>query len=110
MDVAQRAMQTPTAGPPQTWQGPNGIAPQQTHMAPPPPSAPHMIPRDPYRDNQAWNGASYHQPPPPANVMVPNHTPEYEYQQYRDGQAGWVPPAPEFYSQPVSHLPVFDLA
>ena len=36
MDVAPRALQPPTSGPPQTWQAPNGIAPAQTHLAPPP--------------------------------------------------------------------------
>lgn len=104
MDVSQRVMQTPTAGPPQTWQGPNGIAPQQTHMAPPPPST--LLPRDAFRDNHTWTGANYHQAPPPTSVIVPNHTPEYEYPQYRDSQGNWAPPNPEFYSQQVRN-PVF---
>ncbi|OSD04039.1 hypothetical protein PYCCODRAFT_1387675 [Trametes coccinea BRFM310] len=92
-----RAMQPPTSGPPQTWQAANGIAPSQTHIAPPPPPpAPGqqdhpMMDRHPAygEDQQAWNNAYHHmQPPPPG--MVPPPPPEYAYR-YREDQAGWVP-------------------
>ncbi|KAI0674975.1 hypothetical protein C8Q78DRAFT_1009868 [Trametes maxima] len=94
MEVSPRAMQPPTSGPPQTWQAANGIAPSQTHIAPPaappPPGQPDhpMMERHPGygEDQQAWNPA-YHpiQPPPPG--MVP---PEYGYRYREDQTGGWV--------------------
>lgn len=95
MEVAAGAMHPPTAAPPQSWQAANGIAPQQTHMQPPPPPAPHMIA---YRDDQGWNPA-YHQPPPPhPGAMVAPPGPEYDYR-YREDQRGWVTAPPEYYQQ-----------
>ena len=96
MDVAPRAMHPPTSGPPQTWQAANGIAPSQTHIAPPPPPPPPGQPDHPMmdrhpgygEDQQAWTNAYHHmQPPPPGMVPPP---PEYAYR-YREDQAGWVP-------------------
>ncbi|CDO76180.1 hypothetical protein BN946_scf185037.g3 [Trametes cinnabarina] len=99
MEVPPRAMQPPTAGPPQTWQAANGIAPSQTHIAPPPPPPP--PPQDPQdhpmmdrhpgygEEHPPWNDAYHHmQPPPPG--MVPPPPPEYAYR-YREDQTGWVP-------------------
>ncbi|KAI8993801.1 hypothetical protein BD414DRAFT_480470 [Trametes punicea] len=96
MEVPPRAMQPSTSGPPQTWQAANGIAPSQTHIAPPPPppqgQTDHpMMDRHPGfgEDQQAWNNAYHHmQPPPPG--MVPPPPPDYAYR-YREDQAGWVP-------------------
>ncbi|KAH9942291.1 uncharacterized protein BXZ73DRAFT_97706 [Epithele typhae] len=119
MDVAPRALQPPTSGPPQTWQAPNGIAPSQTHLAPPPPPPPpqpaapppqpqpehHIIERHPgYPEEQpAWNG-SYHpiQQQPPSMVPPPPPPPqEYSAYRYREdqGAAGWIPPEPNYYGQ-----------
>ncbi|KAI0949447.1 hypothetical protein AcW1_009058 [Taiwanofungus camphoratus] len=96
MDVAPRAMHPPTVAPPQSWQAPNGIAPQQAHIAPPPPpTQTHIMARHSYRDDQAWNGA-YQQPPPPGTI-VGGPPPEYDYR-YREDQSAWVP-APGYYEQ-----------
>lgn len=84
-----RGIQPPTAAPPQSWQAPNAIAPQQTHMAPPqPPSG--MLPRptQPYRDGPWVTGFEQ---PPPHMVAGPSSAP-YPYR-YRDEQTDW-PPAP----------------
>lgn len=98
MDVAPRAMHPPTVAPPQSWQAPNGIAPQQAHIAPPPPpTQTHIMARHSYRDDQAWNGA-YQQPPPPGTI-VGGPPPEYDYR-YREDQSAWVP-APGYYEQTV---------
>ncbi|KAI0655972.1 hypothetical protein C8Q70DRAFT_922742 [Cubamyces menziesii] len=107
MEVAPRAMHPPTSGPPQTWQAANGIAPSQTHIAPPPPPPPPGQPDHPMmdrhpgygEDQQAWTNAYHHmQPPPPGMVPPP---PEYAYR-YREDQAGWVPEGyyPQHYEQP----------
>ncbi|KAH9949642.1 hypothetical protein B0H21DRAFT_804204 [Amylocystis lapponica] len=96
MDVAARAMHPPTAAPPQSWQLTNGIAPQQTHMAPPQPQP--MPPRHHhgFREDQPWTGA--YQPPPPG-AMVPNPSPEYDYNRFREDQA-WVGPTTDYYAPP----------
>ncbi|KAI0743774.1 hypothetical protein C8Q80DRAFT_1183068 [Daedaleopsis nitida] len=104
-----RALQPPTSGPPQSWQAANGIAPSQTHLAPPtpPPSAPppppehHMMDRHPgYGEEQtAWNNG-YHpiQPPPPG--MLPQPPPADFAYRYREDQAtGWVPAPDGYYNQ-----------
>ncbi|KAI0268626.1 hypothetical protein BC834DRAFT_968089 [Gloeopeniophorella convolvens] len=66
----------PPAAPPQTWQAPNSIAPEQTqaHM-------PQQIiqPRGPYRED-AWDPA-YQQPGPPPGPMVHGAPPGYDYQE-----------------------------
>ena len=120
MDVAARGMQPATPGPPQTWQAANGIAPSQTHLAPPAPThiapPPHAAPAPPpqpehhimdrqqgYTEEQAWNGG-YHamQQPPPGMVPGPP-PPGYEYR-YRDDQtAGWVPAPETYYPQHVRY-------
>ncbi|KAK7692649.1 hypothetical protein QCA50_004282 [Cerrena zonata] len=88
-------MHPSTAAPPQSWQTPNGIAPQQTHMTP----AAHMMPRHPheYQDDQqtAW---AYHHQAAPAQPMVPNVPQEYEYR-YREEPPNWVATASEYYHQ-----------
>ncbi|GBE81221.1 hypothetical protein BKA93DRAFT_756282 [Sparassis latifolia] len=101
MDVTPRAMHPPTAAPPQSWQAANGIAPQQTHMAPPPQPQPQMMPRHPqgYREDQAWPGA-YHQSQPSTNTIVPNAPQDYDYNRYREEQAAWVGGTGDYYAQP----------
>ncbi|RDB16915.1 hypothetical protein Hypma_002405 [Hypsizygus marmoreus] len=73
--------------PPQTWQASGAIAPQQTHLAPPP--LQHMLHRPHYRD-VAWDGydnaaAAAH----PADAMGGPAASGYDYR-YRDDQTGWV--------------------
>ncbi|KAI0633415.1 hypothetical protein C8Q77DRAFT_1114840 [Trametes polyzona] len=105
-------MQPPSSGPPQTWQAANGIAPAQTHIAPPPPpSAPgqpdhQMMERHPGypEDQQAWNQAYHHMQPPPPGMVPP---PEYAYR-YREDQPGnWVPEGyyGQHYEQPYPEAP-----
>ena len=93
------AMHPSTAAPPQSWQTPNGIAPQQTHMAP----AAHMMPRHPheYQEEQqaAW---TYHQAAP-AQPMVTNVPQEYDYG-YREDRPNWIATASEYYHQQVQAL------
>ncbi|KAI0087957.1 hypothetical protein BDY19DRAFT_994383 [Irpex rosettiformis] len=99
-------MHPDASAPPQTWQANSGIAPQQTHIAPPPP----------YRHPQDYREWSYQpppqaqpQPPPPAtstqqhNAQPPptidyQSHPGYDYG-YRDREQGWVDGAAEYYSQ-----------
>lgn len=92
------AMHTPAA-PPQSWQTPNGIAPQQTHMAP----AAHMMPRHPHEYQEdpqaAWN-AYHHHPAAPPQPMVQNVPQEYDYR-YREEPPNWVATASEYYHQQV---------
>ncbi|KAL4074033.1 hypothetical protein V8B97DRAFT_1937732 [Scleroderma yunnanense] len=91
-----RGMQPPTAAPPQSWQAPNAIAPQQTHMQPPQP--PGMLPRPhPYRDGP-WV-AGFDQSP--QMVSGPSNGP-FEYR-YRDDQPGWVPPPGDFPYDPATY-------
>ncbi|KAI0371156.1 hypothetical protein BV20DRAFT_994012 [Pilatotrama ljubarskyi] len=97
MEVPPRGMQPPSSGPPQTWQAANGIAPSQTHIAPPPPPPPGqpdhpMMERHPgyAEDQQGWNHSYHHmQPPPPG--MVPPPPPEYGYRYREDQAASWAP-------------------
>ncbi|PCH43721.1 hypothetical protein WOLCODRAFT_138547 [Wolfiporia cocos MD-104 SS10] len=110
-DVARGAMHPPTAAPPQTWQSTNGIAPQATHMHPPPPPQPHMI--DPYRQDPGWASA-YPQPPPQAHpsAMVGAPPPEYDYRYRDDQQRGWADatyyqPPPQYeqtYADPDTYM------
>ncbi|KDQ57596.1 hypothetical protein JAAARDRAFT_58185 [Jaapia argillacea MUCL 33604] len=91
--AAPRAMHPATAAPPQSWQAPNGIAPQQTHM---PPSQAHLIPRPHPFEEGRWN-EGYHQPQPAP--MVPTAPAPYDYR-YRDDQAAWgVGTSTEYYEQ-----------
>jgi hypothetical protein len=88
-----RGMHPPTAAPPQTWQGPNSIAPQQTHIAPPP----QMLPRPPqgYRDD-SWNGSYDHAHQAPNPIVAGPSAPTYEYR-YRDDQTDWVGGPNDYY-------------
>ncbi|KAF5385946.1 hypothetical protein D9615_002661 [Tricholomella constricta] len=87
-----RPMQPPSA-PSQTWQGSGGIAPQQTHLAPPPL---HMLPRPQFRDT--WDGYDHTTHPPEA--MAGPSTATYDYR-YRDEQSSWVP-GPNPYYDPAA--------
>ncbi|EIW83009.1 hypothetical protein CONPUDRAFT_152053 [Coniophora puteana RWD-64-598 SS2] len=93
LQAAPRTMPSASTGP-QPWQGPSVIAPQQTHMAPPP--APGMLsrPTNPYRDD-SW-GTDYTQPPPPNMVGAPTAAP-YDYR-YREEQPEWSTPAGQYSS------------
>ncbi|KAF9244866.1 hypothetical protein BU15DRAFT_71233 [Melanogaster broomeanus] len=94
MHPSPRAMQPPTAAPPQSWQAPNAIAPQQTHMAPPQP-LPGMLPRpaQPYRDGP-WVTPFDH--PPPTHMVGGPSGPAYDYR-YRDDPPEWASAAPSDY-------------
>ncbi len=91
-----RAIHPAAAAPPQTWQATNGIAPQQTHIAPPP----HMMPRHThaYREDQTWPGGYQQQQPQQAATMVAE-VPAYDFR-YRDDQ-NWVTTAGQYYDQQV---------
>ncbi|KAF8070020.1 hypothetical protein FPV67DRAFT_1578967 [Lyophyllum atratum] len=80
-----RPMQA-SAAPPQTWQASGGIAPQQTHLAPPP--IPHMMHRP------QWDG--YEHPAHP-DVMGGPATAGYPEYRYRDDQETWVPGPHPYY-------------
>ncbi|KAI0758347.1 hypothetical protein BC629DRAFT_1125756 [Irpex lacteus] len=100
-------MHPEASAPPQTWQANSGIAPQQTHIAPPPPYRP---PQD-YRE---WGYQTQPQPPPPppaaSTSQHAQHAgppppvvdyqahPGYDYG-YRDRDPGWVDGAAEYYTQ-----------
>ncbi|KAI0041007.1 hypothetical protein FA95DRAFT_1502009 [Auriscalpium vulgare] len=89
------------AGPPQSWQAANGIAPEQTqtHLGQPQVVPQQMMgPRGAYRED-AWDGAYPPPGPPPPNTMVPGPPPQYAYP-----DQNWVPNGAEYYSQPVSKL------
>lgn len=89
-----RGMQPPTAAPPQSWQAPNAIAPQQAHMAPPqPPSALLPRPTQPYRDGPWVTG--FEQPPP--HMVAGPSGPPYGYR-YRDEQTDWATAPPNDYT------------
>lgn len=101
-------MQAPTSAPPQTWQAPNGIAPQQTHLAHPQHGHPHMMgrPQMAYgREEWAEAPPAFHQmgpgDPNAMGAMPENHTPGYYDARFRDGQQGWAEHPQEFYNQPV---------
>ncbi|CAL1707063.1 unnamed protein product [Somion occarium] len=95
------AMHPSTSAPPQSWQTPNGIAPQQTHMAP----AAHMMPRHPheYQDQQqaAWDPYHHHHAAPPQQIVT-NVPQEYDYR-YRNEPPNWVATASEYYDQQYDH-------
>lgn len=92
-----RDMHPATAGPPQSWQGANGIAPQQTHMAPPP----QMLPRPPPYRGDSWDG-NYDHSAQASNPIVngPNAS-GYDYR-YRDDQTDWVAGPNDYYNPSVS--------
>jgi hypothetical protein len=87
------------AAPPQTWQAPNGIAPQQTHLAPPP----HMMPRTthPYREDAPWDGTYDHTVPPTSTIVGGPAGTDYEYR-YRDDQPDWVGGSSDYYDPSAS--------
>jgi hypothetical protein len=88
-------MHPATAAPPQTWQAPNGIAPQQTHIAPP---QPHILHRaQPYRED-TWDG--YDHTPHPADAIGGPASTGYDYR-YRDDQTAWVGGANDYYNPSV---------
>lgn len=91
-----RGIQPPTVAPPQSWQAPNAIAPQHTHIPPQPPA---MLSRPPhlYRDG-AWV-PGFDQPP--QIVSGPGAT-AFDYR-YRDDQPEWVPPPGEFPYDPAEY-------
>ena len=86
----QRALQ-PAPAPPQTWQQSVGIAPQQTHLAPPP--MPHLL----HRPHDGWNG--YEHPAHPSDPLVGPSNGHYDYR-YRDEPPTWVG-GPDAYYGPV---------
>ncbi|KAI0829693.1 hypothetical protein BC628DRAFT_1358248 [Trametes gibbosa] len=104
-------MQPPTSGPPQTWQAANGIAPAQTHIAPPvqPSQADSsMLERHPgYAEEQQPWSQPYHNMPPPPTDMVPPPPPEYPYRYREDQPANWVPDGyyGQQYEQPYHSAP-----
>lgn len=91
------AMHPATAAPPQSWQAANGIAPQQTHIAPAPPM---MAGQTHEYDQRRWD--EYHRHIQPAPMMGAPQ-PTYDYR-YRDDQAqAWVNGVAntnEYYQQP----------
>ncbi|KAF8415960.1 hypothetical protein L210DRAFT_965505 [Boletus edulis BED1] len=93
MHPPPRGIQPPTAAPPQSWQAPSAIAPQQTHMTAQPPSG--MLPRpaQPYRDGPWVTG--FEQPPP--HMVGGPSGPSYAYR-YRDEQTDWAAAAPGDYA------------
>jgi hypothetical protein len=90
-----RGMHPATAGPPQSWQGPNSIAPQQTHMAP------QMLPRpQPYRDD-SWDGSYDHSSQGAGPIVGGPNSASYDYR-YRDDQTGWVGGPNDYYDPSAS--------
>ncbi|KAI0066249.1 hypothetical protein BV25DRAFT_1821172 [Artomyces pyxidatus] len=91
------SMHNPATGPPQSWQAPNGIAPEQTqtHMGQPQVAQNMLPPRGPYRED-AWEGAYEQAGPPPTGPMVAGPPPGYVY----PDQTGWVPNGNEYYAPP----------
>lgn len=94
MHAPPRGMHPPPGAPPQTWQAANGIAPQQTHIAPP-----HLIHRPPYRDD-AWEG--YDHTTHPGDAMGGPAATSYDYR-YRDDQTSWSGPN-TYYDPSVSPI------
>jgi hypothetical protein len=93
-----RGMHPANAGPPQTWQGANSSAPQQTHMA-----APQMLPRpQPYRDD-SWDGSYDHASQAPGPIVGGPNAPGYDYR-YRDDQTDWVGGPNDYYDPSASTL------
>ncbi|KAG5650561.1 hypothetical protein H0H81_011812 [Sphagnurus paluster] len=97
-----RPMQPPA--PPQTWQASGAIAPQQTHLAPPP--LQHMLPRTQYRED-AWEG--YEHAPHPAEAMGAPPPDGYGYR-YREDQNGWAGVGPHPYYDPSAYDPAYQQA
>lgn len=84
----QRPLHT-APGPPQTWQQSVGIAPQQTHLAPPQHiQVPNLIHR------QSWNGYEGAQP---ADPMAGPSNGTYDYR-YRDEPPTWVTGSESYYA------------
>lgn len=93
-NTSHRSLQPATAAPPQSWQSPGGIAPQQTQQIP-------MMarpPSHPYRAETVWNAGSY--PPPPSQ-------PSFDYPRYRDDQH-WAAGEGNYYNMPVSEMMSFE--
>jgi hypothetical protein len=91
-----RGMHPATAAPPQTWQGANSIAPQQTHMAPP-----QMLPRpQPYRDD-SWEGSYDHASQAAGPIVGGPNAAGYDYR-YRDDQTDWVSGPNNYYDPSAS--------
>ena len=97
---APRTLHTPTAAPPQSWQAPNGIAPEQTQAHLSSQAAAQMMPRGTFRED-AWDGTYQQTAPSNTSSMVSASAPSYEYRGFREDQAGWVPGSNEYYEQPV---------
>ncbi|KAF8893400.1 hypothetical protein BD779DRAFT_1436092 [Infundibulicybe gibba] len=88
--------------PPQTWQAPNGIAPQQTHLHPPPPQA-HILHRSHYRDSP-WDGyettaGDAMGAPPPAGCGY-----AYREDQSWGAQSYYDTPFEPQYEQPANYI------
>jgi hypothetical protein len=93
-----RGMHPATAAPPQTWQGANSIAPQQTHMAPP-----QMLSRpQAYRDD-SWDGSYDHASQAPGPIVGGPNAPGYDYR-YRDDQQDWVGGPNDYYDPSASTI------
>lgn len=98
MDPQRAIHATPPSAPPQTWEASNGIAPQQTHIAPPP----HMMPRHThdYREDQTWPGGYHQQQPTQAAAMVNDVGAGYDYR-YREDPTNWVAAPTQYYEQVI---------
>ncbi|KAI6125802.1 hypothetical protein EV401DRAFT_1885878 [Pisolithus croceorrhizus] len=99
-----RGIQPPTAAPPQSWQAPNAIAPQHTHIPPQPPG---MLsrPAHPYRDGPWVSG--FDQPPQiPEWVPPPGEFPydPAEYQQSYEQQTYMPEAGPSTASSSCAHV------
>jgi hypothetical protein len=94
--IPPRGMHPATAAPPQTWQAPNGIAPQQTHLA---------LPRSAhsYREDVPWDGSYDHAIPPGSTIVGTTPPTGYDYR-YRDDQPDWVGGSSDYYDPSVSMI------
>ncbi|KIK45091.1 hypothetical protein CY34DRAFT_801945 [Suillus luteus UH-Slu-Lm8-n1] len=103
MHTPTRGMQPPTAAPPQSWQAPNAIAPQQTHITSPQTAA--MLARQthPYRD-EPWV-TPFNQPPP--HMVAGPSAAGYDYR-YGDDRSEWAPPANDYPYDPASYEHPYD--
>lgn len=103
MHTPNRGMQPPTAAPPQSWQAPNAIAPQQTHITSPQTAA--MLARQthPYRD-EPWV-TPFNQPPP--HMVAGPSAAGYDYR-YGDDRSEWAPPANDYPYDPASYEHPYD--
>ncbi|THH13218.1 hypothetical protein EW146_g6976 [Bondarzewia mesenterica] len=107
LHAAPRALHTPTAAPPQSWQAANGIAPEQTQTHIAPQAAAQMMPRGPYRE-PPWDGAYPQAPPPPPNAMVGGPPAQYDYRGFREEQPQWVGGSNDYYDQSVPYEQNYD--